>query len=581
MELVYLWVEKYKNIEKQWFNFSPNFECEFKDEYDKDEKLKDNCKVTIKPKENSIKDFFGKNINITAIVGENGSGKSNLVKCLGNIFNVNKRIVYFINDTLFTNFPLNSINNKTKYKIEKTDDGLDNIIFSNRNFLMEKTNTSILSSLYLENSNLYLKYFDFDKYKLTLNINSFYEKILKNILVKNYRTTFFNPKRIGIYFNYTSKEYLGSKKIKEKNNIEEFKSRYKIYLKSLEISEMVNSNDKEELRSSQTRIMTEFLNSSEKEILSYDYAKYDGIKSSLLIDKDENIYNFLYKYFVDKEIRLLRDKGFSFEEVKKLEFLKTTEDVEVFFYLNRIGFLEYDFFDDKKSFSSLSSGEKSFFSDMVILSKEIEEFLKYKEDKNSLFLILDEPETTFHPQWQKTYINEIIYFINNFKGKKTHLILTSHSPFILSDIPKENVIFLEKDKETGNCKNVSDEMKDFKTFGANIHTLLSNGFFMKDGLMGEFAKNKINEIKDFYDKNKDLKVDSPNFKEIKQEFEKNKANFKNIQKIIGEPFLQTIIKNYLDELEVLFYGKKEFLDKELAELEKRKIYLESLKNAKD
>ena len=73
--------------------------------------------------------------------------------------------------------------------------------------------------------------------------------------------------------------------------------------------------------------MTEFLNSSEKEILSYDYAKYDGIKSSLLIDKDENIYNFLYKYFVDKEIRLLRDKGISFEEVKKLEFIKTTKDV--------------------------------------------------------------------------------------------------------------------------------------------------------------------------------------------------------------------------------------------------------------
>ena len=27
MELVYLWVEKYKNIEKQEFNFSPRFEC--------------------------------------------------------------------------------------------------------------------------------------------------------------------------------------------------------------------------------------------------------------------------------------------------------------------------------------------------------------------------------------------------------------------------------------------------------------------------------------------------------------------------------------------------------------------------
>lgn len=29
MELVYLWVEKYKNIENEGFNFSPRFRCEF------------------------------------------------------------------------------------------------------------------------------------------------------------------------------------------------------------------------------------------------------------------------------------------------------------------------------------------------------------------------------------------------------------------------------------------------------------------------------------------------------------------------------------------------------------------------
>ncbi|WP_419672990.1 hypothetical protein [Aliarcobacter butzleri] len=46
---------------------------------------------------------------------------------------------------------------------------------------------------------------------------------------------------------------------------------------------------------------------------------------------------------------------------------------------------------------------------------------------------------------------------------------------------------------------------------------------------------------------------------------KKKKIFENIQKIIGEPFLQTIIKNYLDELEIFFNEsykkKKEFLDK--------------------
>ncbi len=64
MELVYLWVEKYKNIEKQGFNFSPRFECKYKDD-----------KLTIEEKKDYVS-IFPENINVTAIVGENGSGSS-------------------------------------------------------------------------------------------------------------------------------------------------------------------------------------------------------------------------------------------------------------------------------------------------------------------------------------------------------------------------------------------------------------------------------------------------------------------------------------------------------------------------
>ena len=56
MELVYLWVEEYKNIKNQGFNFSPRFECKF-----------DGEKLTV----NENKDYvsiFPKNINVTAIV---------------------------------------------------------------------------------------------------------------------------------------------------------------------------------------------------------------------------------------------------------------------------------------------------------------------------------------------------------------------------------------------------------------------------------------------------------------------------------------------------------------------------------
>ena len=68
MELIYLWVEEYKNIKNQGFNFSPRFMCEY------DEVTK---KLTIKEKKDYVS-IFPSNINVTAIVGENGAGKSSI-----------------------------------------------------------------------------------------------------------------------------------------------------------------------------------------------------------------------------------------------------------------------------------------------------------------------------------------------------------------------------------------------------------------------------------------------------------------------------------------------------------------------
>jgi len=56
MELVYLWVEDYKNIKKQGFNFSPRFKCEY------DEESKN---LTIDEKESLLREVAsnGKNRN--------------------------------------------------------------------------------------------------------------------------------------------------------------------------------------------------------------------------------------------------------------------------------------------------------------------------------------------------------------------------------------------------------------------------------------------------------------------------------------------------------------------------------------
>ena len=60
MELVYLWVEDYKNIKRQGFNFSPRFRCEFKAEYDENNKFKEAINYTFfknSPKESWFKSY--------------------------------------------------------------------------------------------------------------------------------------------------------------------------------------------------------------------------------------------------------------------------------------------------------------------------------------------------------------------------------------------------------------------------------------------------------------------------------------------------------------------------------------------
>jgi ABC-type multidrug transport system ATPase subunit len=144
-------------------------------------------------------------------------------------------------------------------------------------------------------------------------------------------------------------------------------------------------------------------------------------------------------------------------------------------------------------FSGLSSGEKSLLS---MFGRFGEAAAIVQESQTDVLLLLDEPEVALHPQWQTAFIdllNDNLPVI--FPKKNIQLIITSHSPIIISDLPKTNVVFLKKDVETGQCE-ILDLVDMDNTFAANIHSLYANAFFLKNkgGSMGKLAKKVITEI---------------------------------------------------------------------------------------
>jgi len=165
----------------------------------------------------------------------------------------------------------------------------------------------------------------------------------------------------------------------------------------------------------------------------------------------------------------------------------------------------------KLDWSRLSAGEES----MITFFSRIDGALRLKSKKrDNILILIDEGDLYFHPEWQRQYLKAIFDFLKQYKEFNFQIILTSHSPFILSDLPQDNVITFQKTKEGIEVsKNTLS-----KTFGGNIHELLIDKFFLNKGIIGAFADNKIMELIKKVNNKKITKQDEMLIEEIGDKF---------------------------------------------------------------
>lgn len=489
MELVYLWVEDYKNIQKQGFNFSPRFEC-----------IYDGENLTIDEKKDYV-NIFPENINITAIVGENGSGKSRVLECLEKIILTDDRqkldefqyvLVYHKEVPYYTS----NIVISTSIKKETVISDICSLVY--KYYVSEE---EIHQARYYSSANLH--YFTLEKQGI-VNILSAKQDDMNSFHISSFM---YEPIKVEI----TLKSY--EQLIQEHISLLNFKKRDEI----------------EEILKAITDLYHQYLS------IRYIRQKGLDVDSKILSDKELLIQNTTTSLAQND----FKTFFMTVTTMKEYEISKMSqEQKDIYFHKDYWHYFEFDFIDEKeRRYNHLSHGEKVIFSQLLGI------FFYINKNEKLLFLF-DEPEIALHPNWQKRYLNEVINLLQKMP-KKYHFIFTTHSPFLLSDLAKENIIFLEKNEVTGSCKNVTKET-NIETFGANIHTLLSHGFFMQDGLMGEFAKSKINEaINNLQEKSQSL----------------SQEQIKSIIATIGEPFLHTKLEQ--------MYNEKFGLDDELKELQKQ------------
>lgn len=88
------------------------------------------------------------------------------------------------------------------------------------------------------------------------------------------------------------------------------------------------------------------------------------------------------------------------------------------------------------NFDDLSEGEMQLFTVLGLL--------KFTNTENSLFL-LDEPDTHLNPNWSRYYVNKYIRdIIGSIETSKTHVLLTTHDPVLIGGLKKEDVVIMQR-----------------------------------------------------------------------------------------------------------------------------------------
>jgi restriction system-associated AAA family ATPase len=203
----------------------------------------------------------------------------------------------------------------------------------------------------------------------------------------------------------------------------------------------------------------------------------EHFNSPLQLFKAFQILNLLNLRVVDKE---LKQEVYSSDSLYAMYKIPSFKEEEHVFHFNLFR-LKKNYSKDKMLLKAFSDGEHQFLHTMGICL--------LLGDRSTLML-LDEPETHFNPEWRSEFISLLKDSLN--KSGTNHLmrdiLITSHSPFIISDCFPDKVMIFKKGQKPINAQQLN-----FRTYGTSIDIITEN-IFKKNNTIGDLSRKEIEDI---------------------------------------------------------------------------------------
>jgi hypothetical protein len=623
MQLEYLYITSYRNIQNQEFNFGGKYLY-----HTSKASQKVSYRISREINQNFIPNFFlidKKGFsNITAIVGENGAGKSNTLDFIREIISKDRGYVadylaIFSGSTeeVFASYHTSTDIFSFDFEISLISNVPDQLLtifyFPTYDFRIFPVNVYAddidVSSNYLMDEDYDLQKFALDHTsQADIHKYSNSSRQIQFITSQKMRTDVEGriklPGFIDLVVHYNNME-------RGRQDFHNTPYEFREYYRMLDDKhrDEINSLGREESRTVRQKIRNQVTEIRKKIFVSW--ALYYLLRN--LFSNIERSNHYLQEGRVKAKIEELSEKGFKealiefingqnlFPKKSTLDLINSIVESENYIasvddgpqnikvarvgiekiesmqlayqtYLRSIyeiagsslpyGFIDFDW-------HGLSTGEKAYldlFSRLYYAKTKIynkindyRNISRFKKFPDNIILLLDEAEIGFHLQWQKEYIRNLIKVVPLiFEPEKPtiQLIFTTHSPISLSDIPETNIIYLSK--REGRTKVLSGVQRPKHSFGANIHDLMQDAFYLKNGFMGDFAEQKIQKAIDWC---------------LNSETKRGASEIEKLISIIDEP----IIKVKLSEM----FAAKMGNNVERARLEAQRDYIQKRLNELD